>query len=256
MKQFFEQYGVVALGILALLVLIAMITPVGNIIKTSLQGTTETFSTKIESQTDTMTAQMQEAFEEASAERYYDDEGDRLNGIIDRTLYVDGVAYRNLWNESENHVDSIAWGWRRTTTENGYKFEAIGTGAFHSPYIHDIAYSTTGWQSDSPSQYFELKDGYKYIIYSSNSVFDQILYDYCDDNKNALGPITYTHSTGANGKFEKIGRKGIISEKYDASYFSLRIGVLNVPTSVGTILETDFMVFEVPEDITVDLSNL
>ena len=50
MKQFFEQYGAVALGILALLVLVAMITPVGNIVKTSLQGTVDTFSTRIGSQ--------------------------------------------------------------------------------------------------------------------------------------------------------------------------------------------------------------
>lgn len=62
MKQFFEQYGGVALGILALLVLIAMITPVGNIIKTSLQGTVQTFSSGIESQTDDMNNQMQQAF--------------------------------------------------------------------------------------------------------------------------------------------------------------------------------------------------
>lgn len=62
MKQFFEQYGGVALGILALLVLIAMITPVGNIIKTSLQGTTETFSSKIDSQTDVMSEQIQQSF--------------------------------------------------------------------------------------------------------------------------------------------------------------------------------------------------
>lgn len=59
MKQFFEQYGGVALGILALLVLIAMITPVGNIIKTSLQGTVQTFSTRIEEQqTDTIDIDM------------------------------------------------------------------------------------------------------------------------------------------------------------------------------------------------------
>lgn len=62
MKQFFEQYGAVALGILALLVLIAMITPVGNIIKTSLQGTVQTFSSGIKSQTDDMNNQMQQAF--------------------------------------------------------------------------------------------------------------------------------------------------------------------------------------------------
>ena len=52
MKQFFENYGAVALGILALLVLIAMITPVGNIIKTSLQGTVHKFSSSINSQVD------------------------------------------------------------------------------------------------------------------------------------------------------------------------------------------------------------
>lgn len=62
MKQFFENYGAVALGILAFLVLIAMITPVGNIIKTSLQGTVQTFSSGIKSQTDDMDNQMQQAF--------------------------------------------------------------------------------------------------------------------------------------------------------------------------------------------------
>ena len=52
MKQFFEQYGAIALGILALLVLIAMITPVGNIIKTSLQGTSHKFATSMNGQLD------------------------------------------------------------------------------------------------------------------------------------------------------------------------------------------------------------
>ena len=53
MRQFFEEYGGVALGILALLVLIAMITPVGNIIKTSLEGLVTTFSTKMATQLNT-----------------------------------------------------------------------------------------------------------------------------------------------------------------------------------------------------------
>ena len=52
MKQFFKQYGGVALGILAVLVLIAMITPVGNIIKTSLQGTATKFSSSMHEQLD------------------------------------------------------------------------------------------------------------------------------------------------------------------------------------------------------------
>ena len=53
MRQFFEEYGGVALGILALLVLIAMITPVGNIIKTSLEGLVTTFSTRMATQLNT-----------------------------------------------------------------------------------------------------------------------------------------------------------------------------------------------------------
>ena len=66
MKQFFESYGGVALGILALLVLIAMITPVGNIIKTSLQGTAHKFSTSINSQTDDAFDAMQKIQESAT----------------------------------------------------------------------------------------------------------------------------------------------------------------------------------------------
>ena len=59
MRKFFQEYGSVALGILALLVLIAMITPVGNLVKTSLQGTVHKFSTSIDSQTETMVNDMQ-----------------------------------------------------------------------------------------------------------------------------------------------------------------------------------------------------
>ena len=66
-KEFFEQYGSVALGILALPVLIAMIAPAGNIIKTSLQGTVQTFSASINSQTNDMDKQLQEAFNNAVA---------------------------------------------------------------------------------------------------------------------------------------------------------------------------------------------
>lgn len=80
MKQFFEQYGAVALGILALLVLIAMITPVGNIIKTSLQGTVQTFSTKMDGQVDTMTESMNAAIINATS----------FDGIKDGKLFVNG----------------------------------------------------------------------------------------------------------------------------------------------------------------------
>lgn len=52
MKQFFEHYGAVVLGALALIVVIVMITPVGNIIKTSLHGVSEKFHHSVNSQTD------------------------------------------------------------------------------------------------------------------------------------------------------------------------------------------------------------
>lgn len=86
MKQFFEQYGGVALGILALLVLIAMITPVGNIIKTSLQGTVQTFGTKMDGQVDTMTESMNAAFTNAAG----------FTGIKDNHFYYDGKIKEEL----------------------------------------------------------------------------------------------------------------------------------------------------------------
>lgn len=47
MKQFFEEYGGVALGILAVLVLIAMVSPIGTAVKTSLTSVTNSFSNKM-----------------------------------------------------------------------------------------------------------------------------------------------------------------------------------------------------------------
>lgn len=73
MKQFFEQYGGVALGILALLVLIAMITPVGNIIKTSLQGTTNKFASSMNGQLDDAMNATMEAQIEAEGKNPYKD---------------------------------------------------------------------------------------------------------------------------------------------------------------------------------------
>ena len=55
MKQFFEEYGGVALGILAVLVLIAMVSPIGNAIKGSLTGITNSFSQKMNAGLNTAT---------------------------------------------------------------------------------------------------------------------------------------------------------------------------------------------------------
>lgn len=96
MKRFFEQYGGVALGILALLVLIAMITPVGNIIKTSLQETVQKFSSSISTQTD----ERIEAFNEIvlSAQNYKGTVGNALtenqyNAVIAENQYFDSDNY-------------------------------------------------------------------------------------------------------------------------------------------------------------------
>lgn len=47
MKQFFEEYGGIALGILAVLVLIAIVSPIGTVIKNSLIGVTNNFANKM-----------------------------------------------------------------------------------------------------------------------------------------------------------------------------------------------------------------
>lgn len=102
MKQFFEQYGGVALGILALLVLIAMITPVGNIIKTSLQGTVHKFSTSINAQTDdAMNSALLSQENAMSSLPIKKGEIIKLSdvGLSDIDMNSDGVAdtFRVLW---------------------------------------------------------------------------------------------------------------------------------------------------------------
>lgn len=61
MKKFFETYGGIALGTLAILVLVAMVTPVGNIIKTGLQGTVSKFYISMKGQVDTAMVGAKEA---------------------------------------------------------------------------------------------------------------------------------------------------------------------------------------------------
>lgn len=111
MKQFFEQYGGVALGILALLVLIAMITPVGNIIKTSLQGTVQTFSTKMDGQVDTMTESMNAAFTNATG----------FTGVKNHTYYFNGQIHP-FFKENELVLNGNATG---ATGKNGITLNAI-----------------------------------------------------------------------------------------------------------------------------------
>lgn len=122
MKQFFEQYGAVALGVLALLVLIAMITPVGNIIKTSLQGTTNKFASSMNGQlVDAMVATA-EAQEKALGVRM-----DRINknGVVGdfskkgNLVTIDGRQFRVLTVEGTQAKVMMMEDYARTIFNNG-----------------------------------------------------------------------------------------------------------------------------------------
>lgn len=101
MKQFFESYGGVALGILALLVLIAMITPVGNIIKTSLQGTTNKFASSMNGQLDDAMVATAEA--QKNAEHEPNPFRDKIMSL--NTLY--DIGERNLTNDDIVNINGI-----------------------------------------------------------------------------------------------------------------------------------------------------
>ena len=138
MKQFFENYGAVALGILALLVLIAMITPVGNIIKTSLQGTVQTLSTKIDDQTDTMTESMNAAFTNTTDFTGGKDGKLYINGHIpnclkDYTLSVDGMY---LVHDATGQTIRI--GYDLNYEYNGVRYTGGNTGLYFDIYKNNV----------------------------------------------------------------------------------------------------------------------
>lgn len=169
MKKFFEQYGGVALGILALLVLIAMITPVGNIIKTSLQGTVETFSFGIEKQTDTMTEQMSNAFQTTTEFNYFGDDGklylgDELySGIYEKKIYKNGVLNSTFSN--------------KTISDSGTKI--IGESGIRD-FILDVNIIYNG------VAYGNGISGVRFDVYFDNTLIDSNIQDFCRTGYNLL----------------------------------------------------------------------
>lgn len=150
MKHFFEQYGGVAFGTLALLVLIAMITPVGNIIKTSLQETVQTFSTKMDGQVDTMTKQMLNVFEETAhytgfvGNEFYSNGvlSSKLNGYVfneNRTLATKDGITKEVWLD----VDVIVNGDYYYGGITGYEFDYYINDVLVAENVQDyhVAYS-------------------------------------------------------------------------------------------------------------------
>lgn len=143
MKQFFESYGGVALGILALLVLIAMIAPVGNIIKTSLQGTTNKFASSMNGQLDdamVATAEAQESATEGPVDLTninksgvvgdFSAKGNlvEINGTQFRVLEVNGaqakvMSMENIGSSSFNSGNIVSFDGKKGQKYAGYNLD-------------------------------------------------------------------------------------------------------------------------------------
>ena len=144
MRKFFQEYGAVALGVLALLVLIAMITPIGNIIKTSLQGTTDTFATKMNAQTDAMTESMSAAFVNATDFTGAKDGKYYSHGqIVTDTVLPDGTSRgAEGWRLTDAQYQKMIENIDLLTNDNYavvyHKYEDTAWSWHHAVYIFNI----------------------------------------------------------------------------------------------------------------------
>lgn len=248
MKQFFEQYGAVVLGILALLVLIAMITPVGNLVKTSLQGTVQTFSTSINSQTDTMTSDMEKAFAQTSQQTYLDENGVLRNGIYEGNLYIDGIKYENLSQIKPNFYDSNG----TFNFENHILSAQTVSNSSSYAYIGDITYKVSNFKAHEYQYLYEFEDGYDYIIYASNrTAFSSAFYDRYNEDKISVGPPTYGIGTSSESRYVSTTTNyGRATKGYDeVKYMAIRwaTNLHNGQSAISLI-----GVYKVPSDITID----
>ena len=238
MKQFFEQYGGVALGILALLVLIAMITPVGNIIKTSLQGTVQTFSTKMDGQVDTMTESMESIFISSS----------EFNGIKNGDLYIDGIRYENLVERS-----SFTGSYNGQASINGYTITFYGSEG--SNYINEMTYTSSGYAYNSGcGKMYLYEDGYDYIVYSSNhNILNRILFDRYDENNIAMGEIFPV--SGTYGKFYTVTSNfGRITKKFaNEKGVALSWRTVNPSNITSTV---NVGVYKIPSNLQFNISDM
>lgn len=146
MKKFFQEYGAVALGILALLVLIAMITPISNVVKTSLQGTTHKFSTQINAQTDTMAESMNAAFTNATD----------FTGAKDGKYYAHGqaVADTSLSDGTNRGTE----GWRLTDAQYQKLTENIDLLTNDNYAVVYHKYEDTNWSWHHAVYIFNIND--------------------------------------------------------------------------------------------------
>ena len=242
MKNFFEQYGGVALGILAILVLIAMITPVGNIIKTSLQGTVTKFSGSMNSQLNdamnaTATAQnntLKEpnpyATKVASVQTLYDagevnltdDDIVTINGIDCYVLQTDTskaeLITKDIYNvrfdtgghtsvEAEGHVGIGEW----ADKTYDYKYSTLRTW-MNNFYVNKLGADSrilpttvTYYTSDTSSSNLN--------NYATGTISDQ--YVFALDAKEAK---RYAYKFGWNYSNKQVNDDGSLSS-YNSNYF-------------------------------------
>lgn len=99
MKRFFKEYGGIALAILAVLILIAIVSPVGKGVKNSLTGVANNFASKMNSGLVDSDFNVDGTIKKQSFVGYYaDTNGD---GTVDGVIFADlAVGGSGTWNPS------------------------------------------------------------------------------------------------------------------------------------------------------------
>ena len=170
MKRFFEEYGGIALAILAVLVLIAIVSPVGKGIKNSLTGVANNFAGKMNSGLEGSEFNVDGTIsKKQSFVGYYADvDGD---GVVDGVIFADlAVGGSGTWNPSgeswANSAGTYSYGtipadelksYRVTQESYNGKFgtkpvlspEGSGKDRFYVMALENIDTSTYTWYANA-----------------------------------------------------------------------------------------------------------
>lgn len=145
MKSFFEEYGFVILAAIVVILLIAMATPIGDLVKAQITGIVDSFANKTESKLNAVDA----------------------GAITVRATTSGGKVYLKWDAEKKEDTFTVQYRASNTTKETNWKTSAeIGTGASDKARELTISNDTSGAdQAGEP-----LKNGTKveYKVYDSN----------------------------------------------------------------------------------------
>lgn len=223
MKQFFESYGGVALGILALLVLIAMITPVGNIIKTSLQSTTNKFASSMNSQMDDAMIATAEA-QESATQTPIDLTNINKNGVVGdfsakgNLVTINGTQYRVLEvNGSRVKVISMT---------------DIGSSTFNGSNV------TTSFGSYTGRKYADSNLDNKMITYYNS--LPSLIQDAIIEQNISQSMYSVYNGTNSNASFSAWFSRGFTASTISGTnYYLQRIAEINVGIRKVYALDVD-----------------